>query len=129
MRSPVYYAILIALLIALVVILVLLIRKRKREDELIRAYQEKMDRLRAERKAEEEKKKTHYSTYNEKEQKVTKWRNGRQYIDDDRHIPKYAAGDDMDRLQRPEPDIKGDLIYIAALMAVISCIAVVYLNM
>ena len=129
MRSPVYYAVLISLLIVLAIILVLLIRKRKHEDELIRAYQEKMDKLRAERKAEEAKKKTHYSTYNEKEQKVTKWRHGRQYIDDDRHIPKYAAGDDMDRLQRPEPDMKGDLIYIAALLAVIGCIAVVYLNM
>lgn len=129
MKSPVYYAILITLLVALVVILVLLIRKRKREEELIRTYQKKMDKLRAERKAEEEKKKTHYSTYNEKEQKVTKWRHGRQYLDDDRHIPKYAAGDDMDRLQRPEPDTKGDLIYIAALMVVIGCIAILYLNM
>ena len=129
MKSPVYYAVLITLLIVLVIILVLLIRKRKREEKLIRDYQEKMDKLRAERRAEEERKKTHYSTYNEEEQQVTKWRHGRKYIDDDRHIPKYAAGDDMDKLQRPKPDMKGDLIYIAALMAIIGCITVLYLNM
>ena len=129
MRNPIYYAILIALLIALVVILVFLIRKRRHEDELIQAYQERMDKLRAERKAEAEKKRTHYTTYNETEQKTTKWRHGRTYIDDDRHIPKYAAGDDMDRLHRPEPDRKGDLLYIAGLLVVLFCIAYIYFHM
>jgi len=98
--SPVYYAILIALLAALIIVLVLLIRKRKRENENIKRYMEQMEKLRAERRAEGEKKKTHYSTYNEAEQPVTKWRHGRTYVDDNRQAPKYAAGDDMDSLRR-----------------------------
>lgn len=122
MGTPAYYIALGILLVTLVIVLVLLIRKRKREDELIRAYQERMDRLRAERKAEEEKKKTHYSTYNEKEQKVTKWRHGRQYIDDERNIPKYAAGDDMDRLNRPNRNYYGDAAYISIVIALLICI-------
>lgn len=100
MTGPVYYLILIALVSALVTVLVLLIRKRRRNEEIIRAYQEQMDKLRAERRAEEERKKTHYSTYNEAEQQATKWRHGRTYIDEETNIPKYAAGDDMDRLRR-----------------------------
>ena len=102
MGTPAYYIALGILLVALVVVLVLLIRKRKRDNEAIKAYQKRMDKLRAERKAEEEKKKTHYTTYNEKERPVTKWRHGRTYVDDNRHIPKYAAGDDMDRLKREQ---------------------------
>lgn len=123
MKGPLYYAILLALLGALVAVLVLLIRKRKREDELIRAYQEKMDKLRAERQAEEEKKKTHYSTYNEVEPKVIKWRHGREYIDDDRpYIPRYAAGDEMDRLKRPTRDYFGDSAYVAIIIIILACI-------
>lgn len=86
MRGPVYYAILFALLGALVVVLVLLIRKRRRDDAVIRAYQEKMDKLRAERQAEEERKQPNWRFYEEPRE--------------EQHIPKYAAGDDMDRLNR-----------------------------
>lgn len=124
MSSPVYYAILIALLAILVVVLVLLIRKRKRDNEAIRAYQEYMDKLRAQRKAEEEKKKTYYSTYNEREQQATKWRHGRTYIDDDRDIPKYAAGDDMDRLNRPSRNYNGDVVYLTIVVAILICIKI-----
>lgn len=109
MGTPLYYFILGVLLAVLVAVLVLLIRKRKREEENYRFYMEKMEKLRAEQKAEEEKKQPNwrfwneenqYSTYNEAERNSTKWRHGRTYVDDNRHAPKYAAGDDMDRLKR-----------------------------
>ena len=129
MKSPLYYAVLIALLIVLIVILFLLIRKRKREEKAIQEYQERMDKLRAERKAEAEKKQTHYTTYNETEHQSIKWRHGRTYIDETRHMPKFAAGDDMDKLHRPEPDRKGDLLYIAGLLVVLFCIAYIYFHM
>ena len=124
MKSPVYYIVLITLLVILIVILVLLIRKRKREEENMRIYMERMEKLRAERKAEEEKKKTHYTTYNETEQRATKWRHGRTYIDDDREIPKYAAGDDMDRLRRPTRNYNGDILYVAAVVVILVCIKI-----
>ena len=124
MSSPVYYAVLIALLATLMVVLVLLIRKHRRENENMKRYMEQMEKLRAERRAEEEKKKTHYSTYNEAEQPVTKWRHGRTYIDDDRDIPKYAAGDDMDRLKRPVRNYNGDAMYVAVVVIILACIRI-----
>lgn len=110
MTGPVYYIVLTALLGALVVALALLIRKRKREDEVIRTYQEKMDKLRAERKPKPE-------------PEPVKWRHGREYIDDDRpYIPRYAAGDEMDRLKRPTRDYFGDSAYVAVIIILLVCI-------
>lgn len=134
MGTPVYYVILGALLAVLVITLAYLIRKRKHEEEQIRAYQEKMDKLRAKRKAEEEKKQPNwrfwteenqYTTYNEAEQHSTKWRHGRTYVDDDRHTPKYAAGDDMDRLNRNQgTSDSSNTPFVIALIAVICATAI-----
>jgi len=124
-KSPVYYIVLITLLVILIVILVLLIRKRKREEENMRIYMERMEKLRAERKAEEEKKKTHYTTYNEAEQQPKKWRHGKTYTDDDEYIPKYAAGDDMDRLNREKEYPSNDIPYLPIILAAIGLISVI----
>lgn len=133
MSNPVYYAILIALLTILVVVLVLLIRKRKQDEEAMRTYQEYLDKLRAERQAEEAKKQPNwrfwneenqYSTYNEAERQSTKWRHGKIYVDDD-YIPKYAAGDDMDRLNRNQnTDKTSNTPFIIATIAVICATAI-----
>lgn len=85
---------------------------------------ERMEKLRAERRAEEEKKKTHYSTYNEAEQPVTKWRHERTYIDDNREIPKYAAGDDMDKLKHPSRKYNSDTIYVTLVVIILVCIRI-----
>jgi len=134
MGSPLYYVILGALLAVLVITLIYLIRKRKREEEQIKAYQEKMDKLRAERQAEEVKKQPNwrfwseenqYTNYNEAEQQSKKWRYGKTYVDDDGYIPKYAAGDDMDRLNREKEYPSNDIPYLPIILAAIGLISVI----
>lgn len=134
MGTPIYYVVLGALLAVLIITLIFLIRKRKHEEEQIRAYQEKMDKLRAERQAEEAKKQPNwrfwseenqYSTYNEAEQKSKKWRHGKTYMDDDGYIPKYAAGDDMDSLRRNQNTNNKPNSYLTVFLIALSVISII----
>lgn len=103
MRNPEYYALMGTLLTVLIIILINLIRERKRDEENIRRYMESMEQLRAERKAEQEKKRP---------------RNKAQ------DAPKYAAGDDMDRLNRTKRNNDSSAIYLSIVIAILICIKI-----
>jgi len=128
---PAYYIVLTIILVVLIVLLVRKIIQRRKEDKIFREYMAKMDELRklkneteansknqyrtyrekkeAERRAPANpQRETYYTTYNEREEKI---------------IPKYAAGDDMDRINRhatiPDRIIPDKILYIATAIAVV----------
>ena len=73
------------LIIASVILLVRKILDDAHDNRVMAEYQREMDEKRKEKAKAAEKKKTYYTTYNERE---------------DPYIPKYAAGDDMDKINR-----------------------------
>lgn len=70
MSQTIMFIVALAVILALVV-LILILKKRldivKQDNETIRQYNKEMDKIRTERRREAEKKKTYYTTYNERD--------------------------------------------------------------
>lgn len=110
--SPAYYIVMFVILVALIVLLVCMVVKRRKEDKIVREYMQKMDELRKLKQETEARSKNEYRTYREKKeadrmapanpQKETYYTTYNER--EEEYIPRYAAGDDMDKIRHQTPD-------------------------